>query len=305
MRASGSTIAVILPAFSFLQAATTLTNALRQDEVSMGTTILAVRYKDGIVVGADTRTSVSGYVSNRYAAKLTFVLDGDVDNFVAPFRRSSSPSQPPRISTTTSAKGVDASTCVICRSGSAADTQHLASVIRTEIVSRQLLYRIHGTVTHVAALLRNILVNNELSASIVCAGYDHILGRGVIYSITQGGTVFEEKVWAAGGSGSTFIMGYLDSCYPKDKYYDNKAPPPPILQSEEEALDFVCNAIGLAMDRDGSSGGFVRMYVINRLGRRFVSRMPRTSEEGENHNYQIDNEGRIQSFAPAVSPPPL
>jgi len=42
-------------------------DALHPNEVSMGTTILAVRYKDGVVVGADTRTSVSGYVSNRYA----------------------------------------------------------------------------------------------------------------------------------------------------------------------------------------------------------------------------------------------
>ena len=44
-----------------------LVDALHPNEVSMGTTILAVRYKGGVVVGADTRTSVSGYVSNRYA----------------------------------------------------------------------------------------------------------------------------------------------------------------------------------------------------------------------------------------------
>ena len=44
-----------------------LVDALHPNEVSMGTTILAVRYKDGVGVGADTRTSVSGYVSNRYA----------------------------------------------------------------------------------------------------------------------------------------------------------------------------------------------------------------------------------------------
>jgi len=54
----------------------------KNDEVSMGTTILAVRYNGGVVAGADTRTSVSGYVSNRYAAKLTFVLVRAVDSFV-------------------------------------------------------------------------------------------------------------------------------------------------------------------------------------------------------------------------------
>ena len=252
------------------------TSALRRDEVSMGTTILAVRYDGGVVVGADTRTSVSGYVSNRYAAKLTFVLDRDVDGFVIPSKKASLSSS--SSSSSISAGNNDASTCVICRSGSAADTQHLASIIRTEMVSRQLLYRIRGTVAHVAALLRSILVENELSASLICAGYDHQLGRGVIYSVTPGGTVFEERTWAAGGSGSTYILGHLDSHYPKETTLSSSSSSSSscekMLQSEEEALEFVCNAIGLAMERDGSSGGFIRMYVIDRFGKRFVSKMP-------------------------------
>ena len=164
----------------------------------------------------------------------------------------------------------EGSTCVVCRSGSAADTQHLASTIRADLVSRQLLYRIPGSVTNVASLLWNLLSDNSsLSASLICAGYDHELSRGIIYSIAPGGTVFEERMWAAGGSGSTYILGYLDSYFSdgsdekKEKFID----------SEEEALDLVYNALCLAMDRDGSSGGFVRMYVIDRCGRRFVSRM--------------------------------
>jgi 20S proteasome subunit beta 1 len=260
-------------------------NSLKNDEVSMGTTILAVRYKGGVVVGADTRTSVSGYVSNRYAAKLTFVLDREVDEFVT---YANSPTQ------------IDASTCVICRSGSAADTQHLASVIRTELVSRQLLYRIRGTVTHVASLLRNLLANEpSLSASLICAGYDSELGRGVIYTITPGGTVFEEKLWAAGGSGSTYILGHLDSCHPKDEL--GKDSNDQILNSEEEALDFVSKAISLAMDRDGSSGGFIRMYVINKGGKRFVSKFVDRSSQRNNIDVDIASQLSLRHFAPAVT----
>lgn len=260
-------------------------NALKNDEVSMGTTILAVRYEGGVVVGADTRTSVSGYVSNRYAAKLTFVLDREVDEFVT-YANSNTP--------------VDASTCVICRSGSAADTQHLASVIRTELVSRQLLYRIRGTVTHVASLLRNLLANEpSLSASLICAGYDSELGRGAIYTITPGGTVFEEKAWAAGGSGSTYILGHLDSCHPKDEL--GKDSNDQILNSEEEALDFVSKALSLAMDRDGSSGGFIRMYVINKDGKRFVSKFVNKSIERKNSDDDIASQLSLRHFAPAIS----
>lgn len=264
-------------------------NALKNDEVSMGTTILAVRYKGGVVVGADTRTSVSGYVSNRYAAKLTFVLDRDIDEFVTYASDSDSPSA-----------SIDASTCVICRSGSAADTQHLASVIRTELVSRQLLYRIRGTVTHVASLLRNLLANEpSLSASLICAGYDSELGRGVIYTITPGGTVFEEKAWAAGGSGSTYILGHLDSCHPKDELGVDSTDR--ILTSEDEALDFVSKALSLAMDRDGSSGGFIRMYVINKDGKRFVSKYVDKSNERKNSDDDIASELSLRHFAPAVT----
>jgi len=231
---------------------------------------------------------VSGYVSNRYAAKLTFVLDREVDEFVT--YANSSPHMP----------SVDASTCVICRSGSAADTQHLASVIRTELVSRQLLYRIRGTVTHVASLLRNLLANEpSLSASLICAGYDGELGRGVIYTITPGGTVFEEKAWAAGGSGSTYILGHLDSCHPKDELGMDSNDQ--ILNSEEEALDFVSKALSLAMDRDGSSGGFIRMYVINKGGKRFVSRFVDKSNERNNSEDSVASQLSLRHFAPAVT----
>jgi len=79
-----------------------------------------------------------------------------------------------------------------------------------------------------------------------------------------------------------------------------------MLQSEEEALEFVCNAIGLAMERDGSSGGFIRMYVIDRFGKRFVSKMP---SNGGRIKGDLDAEGGISSstvslrnFAPAITP---
>lgn len=268
----------------FFSSSISANNPLKNDEVSMGTTILAVRYKGGVVVGADSRTSVSGYVSNRFAAKLTFVLDREIDEFVT---YANSPTS------------ADASTCVICRSGSAADTQQLASVIRTELVSRQLLYGIRGTVTHVASLLRNLLATEpSLSASLICAGYDSDLGRSVIYTITPGGTIFEEKTWAAGGSGSNYILGHLDSCHPKHEIGNESKEQ--ILNSEEEALDFVSKAISLAMDRDGSSGGFIRMYVINKNGKRFVSKFVDKSSERKNSD-DFASEISLRHFAPATT----
>ena len=235
------------------------------------------------------------------------MLDRNVDNFVTSSSSNNynnadggqTLESSPDNNVSTSAK---ASTCVVCRSGSAADTQHLASIIRSELVSRQILYRIPGTITHVASLLHNILVDNkdELSASLICAGYDHEMDRGVIYTISPGGTVFEESKWAAGGSGSTYILGHLDSCHPKG--IDDKAEV--ILQTEEEALEFVSNAIGIAMDRDGSSGGFIRMYVIDRTGKRFVAVSRNKSKKEEERRAVGGSTLSLKHFAPPISTPP-
>jgi 20S proteasome subunit beta 1 len=208
-----------------------------EDEIRMGTTILAVRYHGGIITGADTRTSSNGYVTNRYATKLTFVLDPIVDDYITTTTRMmtsrtddkeqkkkqritvvsstrSRQQQQQRINNPTAAT---TSTCVICRSGSAADTQTLTSMVQCELLSRQVLHNIHGTVTHAASLLHTLLLNDNdnsgMSASLICTGYDHELHRGVIYTINKGGLLFEETYYSCLGSGSTYIIGHLDSYY--------------------------------------------------------------------------------------------
>jgi hypothetical protein len=60
-----------------------------------------------------------------------------------------------------------ASTCVIYRSGSAADTQYLASIVQTDLVSRRLLHDVRGTLTHAALLLRALLLKTTTAAATV------------------------------------------------------------------------------------------------------------------------------------------
>jgi len=127
--------------------------------------------------------------------------------------------------------------------------------------------------------------------------------------------VLEEKLWAAGGSGSSYILGHLDSWFNNNVGssksvigdVDRNIPDDELmlpLQSEEEAIEFVSNAIQLAMERDGSSGGFIRMYVIDRFGKRFVSKM--MSHTATREAVGIEDSGRsaslLRNFAPAVSP---
>lgn len=172
------------------------------------------------------------------------------------------------------------STCCICRSGSAADTQYLADIVRHQLLRRKILHSRSSSVSEAANLLKNYLNNDSMSASLICAGYDHILGEGLIYSIDLGGTLMEQKGWACNGSGSGYILGLIDDCYPQkeDSLWD-----------ENEAVAFVKRAIGLAMERDGSSGGVVRIFVINRQGKKEILHIPEFNLARREAQSQVSN----------------
>jgi hypothetical protein len=73
-----------------------------------------------------------------------------------------------------------------------------------------------------------------------------------VYEIPLGGTIMKQK-FALGGSGSSYIYGLVDATY-----RDN--------MSKEECKEFVKKAISHAMARDGSSGGVIRLVVIDKDG---------------------------------------
>mmetsp|Transcript_39474 Transcript_39474/g.57990 ORF Transcript_39474/g.57990 Transcript_39474/m.57990 type:complete len:289 (+) Transcript_39474:37-903(+) len=243
-------------------------------QVSMGTTILAARYADGVVVGADTRTSVSGYVSNRFATKLTFVLD----NKDEPTRNNGE--QQPH------------STVCICRSGSAADTQHLCAMVSDELHANRMLKHdaTWGTVKNAAYLIRHLVSSNadRWSCSVICAGYDHVQKKGRVYSVSPSGALMEHEQLALGGSGSTYIMGHADAYCKSSK----------VMMSEEECIEFVGRSIELAMSRDGSSGGYVYIYVIDQHGKRPLVRMPSVS--AGTTTITKDGNNSLTNFAPAI-----
>ena len=92
--------------------------------------------------------------------------------------------------------------------------------------------------------------NMNLMAAMIVAGWDETKG-GQVFSLPIGGTMVPVS-WAVDGSGSTFIWGFIDSEYKHD-------------MTREDAEDFVTRAINLAMARDGSSGGLIRLVVVRPL----------------------------------------
>ncbi|SAL99902.1 hypothetical protein [Absidia glauca] len=199
--------------------------SLKKGEVNLGTSIMAVQFKDGVVVGADSRTTTGAYIANRVTDKLTKVHD--------------------RI--------------YCCRSGSAADTQAIADIVHYYLQMYSVQENQAPSVRTAGALFQELCYQNKdgLMAGIIVAGWDEKDGPSV-YNVPLGGSLHRQP-FAIGGSGSTYIYGYCDSVWKDD-------------MSQEEAVAFVKNALSLAMARDGSSGGVIRLAVITKDGvdRQFV-----------------------------------
>jgi len=244
------------------------TNSLKPGEVSTGTTIMAIPFAGGVVMGADSRVSTGTYVANRISDKIAQISDH----------------------------------IFVCRSGSAADTQALTDYVKYYLnqlvwvlclwvlpiyhwvvgnakldnASLAFIYvRTFPLLTfHVffflsnkhsietgrpplvkvaAHLMRKMCYDNKdnLMAGVIVGGWDPVNG-GQVYNIPLGGSLLKMP-FCIGGSGSTFIYGLVDS-----EFREN--------MTQDDARALVKKAISHAMARDGSSGGVIRTVVVTGEG---------------------------------------
>ncbi|EIT73903.1 putative proteasome component Pre3 [Aspergillus flavus] len=152
-------------------------NHLKSGEVNLGTSIMAINFKDGVILGADSRTTTGAYIANRVTDKLTQVHD----------------------------------TIWCCRSGSAADTQAVADIVSYHLNMYSITNNEAPSTQVAASLFQELCYENKdmLSAGIIIAGYDPRHG-GQVYSIPLGGSLHKQP-YSIGGSGSTYIYGYCDA----------------------------------------------------------------------------------------------
>ncbi|KAF6299443.1 proteasome subunit beta type-6 isoform X2 [Rhinolophus sinicus] len=164
-------------------------------EVSTGTTIMAVQFDGGVVLGADSRTTTGSYIANRVTDKLTPIHD--------------------RI--------------FCCRSGSAADTQAVADAVTYQLGFHSIELNEPPLVHTAASLFKEMCYRyrEDLMAGIIIAGWDPQEG-GQVYSVPMGGMMVRQS-FAIGGSGSSYIYGYVDATYREG-------------MTKEECLQFTANA---------------------------------------------------------------
>ena len=146
-----------------------------------------------------------------------------------------------------------ADTIYCCRSGSAADTQFIADYVSYNLDLHSINVGERPRVKTAASLFRKMCYYNRdyVVAGIICAGWDPVVG-GQVYSIPLGG-MFVRQPFSIGGSGSTYLYGYCDANFKEN-------------MTREECEEFVKHSVSLAIGRDGSSGGVIRIAIIDENG---------------------------------------
>merc|ERR1712218_75634 len=188
-------------------------------ELSTGTTLVAMEFADGVVMAADSRTSTGSFVAVRVTDKLTPVT----------------------------------SHIMACRSGSAADTQAMTDIVKNQLEWYEIEFGNPPPVHTAAHLFKNISYDyrDQLTAGLIVGGWDKEKG-GQVYSIPIGGALVRQPA-SIGGSGSTYLYGFLDAHYKEG-------------MEKEKVIELAKQAVTLAITRDGASGGCVRIAIITKDG---------------------------------------
>ncbi|XP_028316560.1 proteasome subunit beta type-9-like [Gouania willdenowi] len=150
------------------------------EEVKTGTTIIAVEFNGGVVLGSDSRVSAGDAVVNRVMNKLSPLHD--------------------RIY------------CAL--SGSAADAQTMAEVVNHQLDVHSIEIGEDPLVCSAATLVKNISYKykEELMAHLIVAGWDRKDG-GQVFATLNG--LLTRLPFAIGGSGSFYVYGFVDAEYRK------------------------------------------------------------------------------------------
>lgn len=150
--------------------------------VMTGTTIMAIKYDGGVIMGADSRTSMGSYVSNRVSRKITQVHDK----------------------------------IFVCRSGSAADTQMITGIVKYYMNFHEMEHQSLPLVKTAAWNFKKFTYEykDRMLAGMIVGGWDAIEGPQV-YSIPLGGA-FIPGDYAVGGSGSIYLTSLIEENFKKN-----------------------------------------------------------------------------------------
>ena len=133
-----------------------------------------------------------------------------------------------------------------------------------------------------AEVVKDVCYNyrDQMTAGMIIGGWDARRG-GQVYAIPIGGMIVRQAV-AIGGSGSSYIYGFVDASFKEGMQQDDcvefvkkcesvckksvSVTSDPKLSAIQIIEWYRISGLGLAIARDGSSGGVIRIGVITKDG---------------------------------------
>lgn len=146
-----------------------------------GTTIAGVVFKDGVVLGADTRATEGSIIADKYCSKIHFI-----------------------------SKNI-----YCCGAGTSADTENITSLISSQLTLHRLATNRESRVSTALTLLKQRLFQYQghISAHLILGGYD--FNGPSLHTIHAHGSS-DQLPYVTMGSGSLAAMAFLEANYKPD-----------------------------------------------------------------------------------------
>lgn len=172
--------------------------------ISMGTTLIGIRYTGGVIMASDTWTTRGTFVADRGALKI---------NEISPSVH-------------------DFGSIKVMRCGNAAHSQMVSRIVRNYLTmhAMELPHGARLNIDTALSLFKSICYNNKNNLS---AAYIVTDGK-TLASVNTSGAIIKHEAWASFGSGSTYVDGFVKSQVRPDLSY---------IEAKELALRAVSLAI--------------------------------------------------------------
>ncbi len=157
---------------------------MQSGQLATGTTTLALRAKDAIIVATESKATAGYLVASKNAQKLYQITD--------------------HVAATIS--------------GGVADCQYVVEQARALGRLKQVETGKEASLKYITNVIRNLLFQGRsyFLAMMLVAGYDVQEDALKIFGVDLIGSLFEEEDYMSFGSGSTFALGVLEAGFKKD-----------------------------------------------------------------------------------------
>ena len=216
--------------FSELVAGSLITGKVDHEVESHGTTVLALRFKDGVVVFADRRATIGNLIMFEQAEKVMPLDDLTVVAISGSFARS----------------------VEICRY-----LKHSFKYYRRATLQELTL---EGKLSEISrALAGNVeMAMNGIGVFLpIVAAYDKQKERFGVYFFDGAGARFENGEYACAGSGSERIRGVFEFLRRTEGSFENR--------SLDDVVENGLQMLDIASTLDSATGGFTRINPIVRV----------------------------------------